>query len=453
MITFFTLLLLILSIIYYFSLSIQKNHNPTIFYLFFSLISTLGTYPLLQIYDPIDRIYFYLCSFYTLSIILGSIIGKYLFPVSNSDYIHWRKKPITIENGFYHNIIVKTTIGFAVFIGILYYYVVGYNIFILGLSNLVIDNKQISDVSTMRLASYNQHVGGKYLFPGYVNQFKNTLLPIFLSYLIIKYKIIYNKVPIFLYTLIPVTIVLLFGTGQRGAFVLTALIIGYCLFYLYNIKYRRLLLMFGSLGVLSLFLLSSFFIGRTSTTDINTGVLNNIKGLFESFLYRITTANQEGAVIGFRRIIFNRPIQYGLEWKQAIIGLLPGIDGSKLSSEIFNVMFGGGNSIRGNAPPSTVGSIYHNFGSIGVIMVPVLLSITLQYLYYRLLSRNKSLFRIFIYISSFILLSTWIAGSPTYYFNVGLITLFLFYLFLKFISLGGKVRSLYTNYKPIFNNN
>jgi len=422
--------IVLFAIIYFISLGKKKIYNPVVIFLAFNLINYLGSLPLLDYSYEADECYFILMSLYVFFIIIGGLIGASLFPVSSSYHKKWELKPTIVEGGIVYSEFINILILISVIISILYYMAVGYNIFLLGMVNLVTGGGAIEDAATMRLAAYNSHVGGKYLFPGYVNQFKNTLLPLTIAFTWVSYKKQNKKIPLLLKIVSLMTIIFIFGTGQRGAFVIAALMIGFFLLYVSDSKERRKLVLLGGFPVLLLFVLSSFFIGRNSAAS-SAGFVENVTGLLESLSNRISSANQLGAVMGFRNIIYERPIQWGSEWKQSFIGLLPGVDGSRLSSEIFNSMFGGGARIRGNAPPSSIGSIYHNFGIIGVIIIPTLISFILRYLYYRLLIKRKSLFRIMIYTSSFILIGAWIAGNPTYLFNVGLFALIFLHILLK----------------------
>lgn len=61
---------------------------------------------------------------------------------------------------------------------------------------------------------------------------------------------------------------------------------------------------------------------------------------------------------------------YGAEWTKTLVGFLPGVQGSTLSSEVSNEVFGG---YRGTVPVSLWTSIYHNVGFLGVLPTTIVL--------------------------------------------------------------------------------
>lgn len=294
----------------------------------------------------------------------------------------------------------------------------------------------------MRLASYNSDVTGVYYYPGFVNQFKDTLLPLCLFYLYSITKLIPNtKISgrfLLFFSLISVFSIL--GTGQRGAFVLAIMMGGSFIFNILNKKNIRKLIMVSVVPLLFLFSISTFINGRTKSEKLEAGAT------LTAIVERITSDNQIGALIGFREIMYPRGIQWGSEWWDGIQGFTPSHTGSTLANEIAGVMWGG----FGNAPPSNWGSIYYNFGWIGIILYPIFCCFTLSYFYYRLYQKKKYLFRILIYVYCFVIAGTWIAGSPfEYYFNVGLVTVILLKLLYNLMAhIFGKVliKPIYSNY-------
>jgi oligosaccharide repeat unit polymerase len=406
--------------------------DPNSIFLIFNLINYLGTLPLLDYRYKSDTVHFYFLSIGLIVFIVGSVIGARIFPVTEALYLKWKQKPYVIEGGHIYKNLVYFIIFISILLSILYYYAVGYNIFLMGVMNLITGAGEIENASTLRLASYNSKVGGRYLFPGYINQLKNTLLPLLIAFIWVRSNTLKEKMPMLIKFASLLSIFFIFGTGQRGAFVLAGLMIGIFVLISSEERAKKKVLLYGGGALICLFFLSSFFIGRNSNKG-NKTLTGNIQGLYESTQRRISTANQLGSVIGFRKIMYYQPTQWGGEWAKAFIGLAPGVDGSNLSGKIFSLLYGG-NGVRGNAPPSSWASIYYNFGWFGILLIPIFISFFLKYLYFRFLSKPKSLFRNLIYVSSFVLIGTWIAGSPTYYFNVGLFTLILLYLMLKFLG-------------------
>jgi hypothetical protein len=412
--------------------------------LVFNLINYLGTIPLLDFRYESDLVHFNFLSIGLLAFIGGSAIGARIFTVPQSTYDEWERKPLHIEGGIVFQRLVYSIIFISIVLSILYYVAVGYNIFLMGFVNLITGAGEIQDAGTLRLATYNSNVGGRYLFPGYINQLKNTILPLMVVFLWVRTKRLNQNPNWFLKMSSLLSIIFIFGTGQRGAFVLASLMIGIFALTSFPKKVKRKVVIWGGGAILVLFLLSSFFIGRNSNKENKGSITNNVKGLMESLENRISTANQKGSVIGFRKIMFYDQTQWGKEWWKAIVGLAPGVDGSNLSGRIFSLIYGG-HGLRGNSPPSSWASIYYNFSWFGIIFIPLFMSLMLKYLYHRFIIKPKFLFRNLIYTSCFILIGTWIAGSPTYYFNVGLLTLILLYLGLKGLTniLGNDINIIY----------
>ena len=397
--------------------------NPVFFFTGFQLIGFLGTIPLLDLTQEVDIVYYYVYVVGLLSMLLGFVIGDVIFPVKRSRIIAWHRDSTYVKMGFVYDKLVFGLVFFSVLVSVLYFIAVGYNVFLLGIINMASGGGVVEDVSRLRMASYNSDITGNYYYPGYVNQFKDTLLPIALFYLWTKKGIIKKKslfLTVLLLVLSIASLILILGTGQRGAFVLAGLQGGAFMMVVAAAKKRKKILLWGSAFVMSFMILSTFMIGRTESGAFNLGES------LDAIWWRIAGANQFGAVIGFREVIYLESTQWGREMWQSIVGLLPGVRGSMLSNRIAKKIWGG----YGTAPPSNWGAIYYNFSWFGMVLFPVLFSIFLKYLYYRLYSERKELFRVLIYVCSFVIIGTWIAGnSVNYYFNVGLFALF----FLRFL--------------------
>src|SRR5699024_6585743 len=138
---------------------------------------------------------------------------------------------------------------------------------------------------------------------------------------------------------------------------------------------------------------------------------------FNELLARIFESNQGASVAAFR-YVDGMDIQWGGEWLQSIIGLLPGVAGSSLSGEVFAMIYG---SDRGTAPPSIWTSIYHNFGFIGAVIGAILLGI-IYFLVSKKIYLTRSLNTLMAVGMAGVttLMATWIAGAPDYLLNTGL---------------------------------
>lgn len=281
------------------------------------------------------------------------------------------------------------------------------------------------DAASLRLESYS---GSTYFFPGYVNQFKNSLLPALV--VVVVHYLFHKKVSgrlVLSAALITVSTVFLLGTGQRGAFVKFTMI---ALVYVWitNRHHFKSFVVWIGLFAISLFFLSTIASGRASTDLDSAGSpLERLAILLGQLVERVTGSNQGSAVAGFR-YIYDEPVQYGGQWFESLVGLLPGLPGSNLDSQIFATIYGG--STRGTSPPSIWGSIYHNFGEIGCIAIAVVLALLLVKI--STLGSKQSEMNTFQAIGVAginVIVGSWIAGSPVYLFNFGLVIYLLFFLY------------------------
>ena len=409
--------------------------NPVFYFTVFQLINFLGTIPLLNFNVRVDREYYFVYVIATLSMVIGFVLGDVVFPVSVGRIKYWDKANMILSKGFVYDKLVWGLVWFSAIVSILYFIAVGYNVFLLGIASMISGGGVVKDVSRLRMASYNSDITGNYYYPGYVNQFKDTLLPLLLFYLWVKNSRVKGKKVISKFFLIVVSIlavVLILGTGQRGAFVLAGLQGGAFMVVVASAKNKKKIVIGGGLFVMMFMILSTFMIGRTKSGTFDLG--ESLGAIW----WRIASANQFGAVVGFREIIYQEPSQWGREFSQSVVGLLPGVKGSMLSNRIAKKIWGG----YGTAPPSNWGALYYDFYWYGVVLFPILFSIFLKYLYYRFYSKEKSLFRVLIYMSSFVILGTWLAGNPVnYYFNVGLLAvIFLRFLYSRMGAIFGQKR-------------
>ncbi len=402
--------------------------NPIFFYTLFQMIGFIGVVSILDFDDEIDITYFYVYYVPLLFSLLGFFCGIILFPINKKTALNWEKKELIIEKGFVYNKAIYIMAIFSAVISIIYFVAVGYNVFLLGIVNILQTGESLEEASALRLASYDVTMTGNYFYPGYVNQFKDTLFPLALFFLWAVFALEEKtKYPFFTKTLLIIlsicSLICILGTGQRGAFVV-ALIMG--LSFLVSVlnfkKVKKVAIYLVPLFVL--FMASTLINGRSETNETN----DVLKAVFQ----RIMSDNQVGARIGFREIIYHKPTQWGSEWFDGILGILPSHTGSTLSNDIAQLIWGG----FGTVPPSNWASIYYNFSWIGLIIFPFFLTFILRYLYYRLYKKEKKLFRILIYIYCFSLIGTWIAGSPfEHYLNTGLLTIIILKLILKFSEL------------------
>ena len=244
---------------------------------------------------------------------------------------------------------------------------------------------------------------------GYVYQFRVILLPLITFYLIFSGNRSLRK---FGLVALPFMLLFVLGTGQRGGFVLAiaSLIVALTNINVFYKKRTGRAIVFFLLAAIALFAIMTVFNGR----------VQDGQNVIQSIVSRIFNANQGSGIVAWRYIM-TQECQMGLDWLMSVLDILPGKNNyTDLAYRIFEIMYG---STRGTAPPCIWGSVYYNFGWIGVMIFPCILGYFLDYLYCRLVSRPINVLRIFCYSFMYVAISSWVAGTIMQLFNQGFITI------------------------------
>jgi hypothetical protein len=302
----------------------------------------------------------------------------------------------------------------SIAIGVAYYAAIGYVAFFESMSAAVEGTSE--DVAGLRLESY---AGSRYLYPGYVNQFKNALLPaLFLVVVTASFSLKKPSRWLTALGLGSITIVLLIGTGQRHPFIkILVLAVVFAYFILPKISARSVLGV-AAVGA-PLFILTTFASGRATSDLEGAGSLSGIVSVFfDQLMQRLFSSNQLSATVGFRYIYYRDDIAFGSEWMQSLKGLLPGQPGSDIANQIFAVLYGG---TRGTSPLSLWGSAYYNFGFEWTVVLAGLLGIIFALISASFLKRRTlNLIQAAGMAGITMTLGMWIAGDLTALFNSGL---------------------------------
>ena len=314
---------------------------------------------------------------------------------------------------------LKIFLGISFIIIIAYFTNVGYSAFFAGIQNILSGNER--DVTTLRLESYT---GAQYLYPGYVNQFKNAIAPSLVIVLISsnfatrrRNAILYSGILGF------AAVAGLVATGQRGPLLLAVLVV-LCYTSLRaqgeqkrrNAKRSIWILV----SALLLMMLGTLILGRRAESQ-HSGVFENGSALLGEIGDRVLFGNQQSGIAGYRYTEL-LPTAYGDEWIQDLLGILPGNRGSTLSNMIFQTLYG---DTRGTSPPSLWGSIDYNFGIAGLVIAPIVLAIALQTISSVVLYRQSyNSLELVGMAGMFVTVGTWTNGGPAYLLNVGLVAYF-----------------------------
>lgn len=373
---------------------------------------TLGTLRILDLsYSP-DEVY---CWVVTLPLIIYLLTSQLTYIVLARNGIRRRikKKIILLSPG----LLGYGLLALSIVVTLLYYSAVGYNVFLTGLTD-TIGGATGEDYTTLRVESYSNQSG--YLYPGYVNQFKNTLLPA-TAIVVIVYLFKLKKPGRTIMTIIIsiITLIGVLGTGQRSMMIFLAYIL---VVFTYQIepmkfKFRALIIVMISLPLI---LFSTFLLGRNQRgIDAAEGLAEKSGVLLTEFLDRIFYIQQWSGQMVFH-YTQTQPTQWGAEWAQAISGILPGMSGTDLPRVVFNILYG---TDRGTATPSMWGSVFYNFSWFGIISVAIVLGISFQKITFSFARKpSVTLMELVSYSGLAATLGNWIAGGPEYLLNAGPVT-------------------------------
>lgn len=280
------------------------------------------------------------------------------------------------------------------------------------------------DVAGLRL---NAYAGTRYLFPGYVNQFKNALYPALVTLAIVamyRYKFRYRAVTSSV--LAASSLFFIAGTGQRGALIIVTGIIGLFMISYDRTKSPKLLVLLGALAT-SVLLIGTFALGRSSKAIAAAeGTLESVLVVGRELLDRVFGFSGGGAILGFRYVYYE-PTQWGGDWYRSIVGMLPGRRYSGLDSLIFELLYG---SRRGTTSPSVLVSSYYNWGYVGSIIFFFLYAVVVFKLSTALASsRQVTAMELMGATGTGALFALWRGGAPVFLFNFGLPAFLLLWFF------------------------
>lgn len=405
-------------------------------YISFNLFYMLGLFYLTDFTNSIHVELLLIHSVGLLSFGVGSffvfLIFKTLSFSRSSNYILVGKKFPSGENKIQIPLLEEIRIAwffliFSIFAGFLYYKLVGYNLFFLGVSNLLTGGGAIEDAATLRLAAY---AGEKYFAPGYFNQFKNIIIVISWQYLYYYYRIFKKSNMLLFFT--PLLLFLLLGTGQRGAFayaIFSLVVFQASLLNKLNVrKFIPIVVVF----VIS-FSVASMIIGRgvESGLSLSATAIQSISELGK----RVFLDNPGSALYGFEFLKWsNIQPQNFKETLHYIKNILPFKKERILSidSLVFEDKYG---STRGTAPLSAFAHVWYDARMPGVVIFFLILGISYTCLSVAIEKTPKNLFLLSCWSYGKTILALWASGSVFVLLNKGLLSIILLCSIRKFAVL------------------
>lgn len=328
-----------------------------------------------------------------------------------------------IDDTYHAKMITGMMFLVCIFVTILYYNAVGYNL----LASLFLGGG-VEDYSTMRISAYSgaSDSGSQYFAPGYVNQFKNVLLPITTVAIAVWIRQSGKKLLFFGFCAfaIPAVILAIAGTGQRGYLFYTsgALFFSFVLHSLgrQGLKLRTAILWATPVVLLFLVMTAAYY-GRS-----DQGVVIALRDT----VMRFTSIQQISGLAGFE-YISGLDSQWFSDWFKALRGILPGFEGSMIAHDIHSILYG---SYRGTAPLSPVGSAYYNGRIVGVVILFGALGFFYARAYHLYLRGPRTVLRSLGYGFMFFYMAMYLADSPVSLIDGGVLAVVIFLWLVQIVS-------------------
>lgn len=420
----FNIVLVIAAAVAHFALATRRTGFFTVdgVYSSVTLLMALGTLTYVDTNVEADRIY---GDIFTIGVVVYYATSAITSQVSSRR----QQESISPVRSVRYNrisLLPSGLIVISVLVGMIYFAAVGYNVFLQGLREF--GSGAGTNYQDMRIESYSSDQN---LNPGYVNQFKNTILPavsMFSIAALYRYSIPNRK--LITVGLVVLNLVMLAGTGQRGALVLALVA---AIIFMYHIRQSKSLkwLAPAALGSALPLVFLTYLLGRNAA-EVQAADTFPAKAwaVTNNFLERVLRVQQESGISVFR-FIYERPIANGTEWVQAVLGVLPGHPGTSLPREAFKWLYG---TDRGTATPSVWGSAYYNFGVVGVIVVAVTIGLICQLITLRFYEAEfLTSWDIACYAMFAATFGAWVAGGPEYLLNAGPVTVVLLWMLGRFL--------------------
>ncbi len=401
-----------------------KRANPVFWFLVFQYLMASGTFLLVDFGRESDYVYVLLYFLFLLAFLAGVGVTFNIVPIRKAFRTYWQQ-PVEVDAMIVRKWVFML-VGLSALVTIIYYMAVGTN-FVL----LLVQGATLDDYSNLRLKAYS---GEQYFAPGYVNQFKNVLLPVGFSMLVLWafyrgrrrlcWGYLIAGVPFLLYSLL--------GTGQRAFLVYAFIAFVFGLYLLLGKREtkkfsRRVLLVWGSV-VLILFSVFTYYYKKPSL-KIDDG-LSVVALVMQEVFGRVLVTQQEGGLVGFR-YLYEMKRHDPEEWVKEIMGISPWFTYKSVAHEISWVMYG---TDRGTVPLSIVGSAYYNGGVVGLLVYAFLMGFSYIYVYYLALRGRRTVYRAMIYGAITFYLALHVSGSPVTLVNNGVVALMLMLLVRKLLA-------------------
>jgi len=363
------------------------------FYLFGILLYALGSTFIYLIEENSKAIDLVVMSWVSLdSAILGSIVfivlfGNHYRRFSFNRYVH----------GFGTTSIEKSAVYFGLIVSVLVCIAFMYFVFSNEVVGALFSSISMSGESSLLDARKAITSGSEgYFAPGFVKQFRDNLIPIFLIALMaINSKqegVRYYKLIFVCVVLVALTAMAIAGVRSNIVLFLLSLFVArsYIIKSGAQLGAKRRGLGKGSV-LLSIFLVLLFyglltaFLGRAKEGD---SLLVTALNIVPNLLQRVFLAAPAENIITYSYWGTIGPT-FGQSWLNDLSSILPGVSPSGLSNQLHYLR---GGSEQGNSPLGLPADVWFAWGWVGILLVPLIYSIVLGVFDMLLLSRSSPLF-------------------------------------------------------------
>ncbi len=405
----------------------KKEVSPLLIFVITEALMFYGISLRLDMNNQADRTHMIIMLTVLILLVYGDFVFSKIFRLKGKKLVIKSESATSCGSQFYIFKLVFLSVV-SILVSALFFWSLGYNVFIVAVKSFFSGNIDARSVVELRLGAYSK---GSYRGAGYVYQFRNAIFPLVVLGIYYLSKELKNqRLKIFSILNFPLVMIFSLGSGQRGGFVMIFLMYLLSVYFIEGINSKQL----GKLLIVFLIFwsLMSMGLGRAEYTE-KAGYSGIIKANIDALIKRIIGDNQAAAVRGFRYVYYDNEIQYGLDWFKSLRSLLPGRSSyTSLSTRIFALTYG---STRGTAPPSIWGSVWYNWGPMGIILGPIIISFFYVYAYKLFVNKKSSIFRVICFSSMFVIMGFWIAGGPIALINTGLLTVIILYFFVEKVKL------------------
>lgn len=392
--------------------------NPAVWFVIMQLVMSLGTIPLIDSERESDIVYALSMSSVMFFFIMGTEVRRAVMNNPKKSSLNWSKVLVILEKNNRIDFLMSSIAITAIAVSFTYYHVIGYNVFLDGVKQIFSGDGIYEAWDARRLQMY---AGAEYFAPGYVNQFKNILLPLICGYFICTGILLRQRKRTYWGILLAVfSFVFITGTGQRGPLVFALAMIFIFVMNTFKIGRGKMSIFIFAIAI-SGFAILTLLLGRSINEVSDT---TDIFRLIWSFPERIFFDNQYCGIVGFN-YIHTLPTSWGREWLDSLVSVLPNVRiHDTIASRIHAIIWG---SDQGTAPLTLVGELWYNFHLFGVTIVAFILGYIYASVYWSLFTKTKDVFTLLIYSALAVILGSWSAGDVKTLLDQGLATVIIFY--------------------------